>query len=86
MEYCEDGDLFDHLLSCEKYNEEETAKIIKQILSAIRYLHDKNIVHRDLKLENILFENKNAKDLNIKLIDFGLSQLLGINIKEINTK
>jgi hypothetical protein len=29
MEYCEGGDLFDHLLSCEKYNDEETAKIIK---------------------------------------------------------
>jgi len=46
---------------------------VKQILSAIKHLHDRNICHRDLKPENILFESK-SKDAQIKLIDFGLSK------------
>ena len=52
--------------------EEKISVIIKNILSAVSYLHSKNICHRDLKLENIMF--KDLSDLNtIKLIDFGLS-------------
>ena len=45
---------------------------MKQILSSISYLHDKGFVHRDLKAENLLFENK-SEDANLKLIDFGVS-------------
>jgi serine/threonine protein kinase len=56
----------------EEINEEKISLIIKNILSAVSYLHSKNICHRDLKLDNIMF--KNILDLNtIKLIDFGLS-------------
>ena len=56
-----------------KIKEEEVSLIIKQILSATEYLHNKLICHRDIKPENIMFSKEN--DLNsIKLIDFGLSQ------------
>ena len=48
-------------------------KFIKQLLSAIKHLHDRNICHRDLKPENILFES-NSKEAQVKLIDFGLSK------------
>ena len=50
---------------------EAKAKIIMgQILNAFAYLHSQNIVHRDVKLENVLIS---AKDMKIKLIDFGFS-------------
>ena len=57
----------------ENIKEEESSLIIKNILSAISYLHSRNICHREIKPENIMF--KNNLDLNsLKLIDFGLSE------------
>ena len=90
MEECCGGSLFDRLLKKiedddETFTEKESAIIFKQIMSAICYCHNQGIVHRDLKLENILFLYK-TKDSPIKVIDFGLSecvQLLGKNLLEI---
>lgn len=66
------GDLY----SRDPYTEEEAARISSSILSAIAYMHSKNIIHRDLKYENILFVNTSPK-AEIKLIDFGLSAAFG---------
>ncbi|XP_055057779.2 serine/threonine-protein kinase 33 isoform X2 [Misgurnus anguillicaudatus] len=76
-ELCEEGDL-KHLLQKNKsFTEEQTRQIIKNISEAIVYLHKKDIVHRDLKLENILVKSchrGNDNDVvNIKVTDFGLS-------------
>jgi calcium-dependent protein kinase len=69
------GELLDrlHAQSGHKYTEKVACGYILTMVSAIRYLHEHNIVHRDLKLENFLFESQ-APDSQMKLIDFGLSQ------------
>jgi calcium-dependent protein kinase len=79
MEECLGGTLFDRLLKKmededETFTEKEAAKIFKQIMSAVCYCHNQGIVHRDLKLENVLFLNKTA-DSPIRIIDFGLSEI-----------
>ena len=56
----------------ETFSEKDAAFIFKQIISAINYCHKEGIVHRDLKMENVLFLDK--KKLDIKIIDFGLSE------------
>ena len=56
------------------FSEDIAAKIVKQIISAIKHLHDHGICHRDLKLENIMLENRNIRDPMVKVIDFGLAQ------------
>ena len=85
MEYCEGGELFEQLIQIGKFSEADAAQIIKQLLSAIKHLHDKNIAHRDLKPENVIFANKD-QDINIKLIDFGLSKSLRLDGKRMMTK
>jgi calcium-dependent protein kinase len=79
MEECNGGEFFDSLAKRAKeknmYTEKECAKIFKQILEAVNYLHAHGVCHRDLKPENILFSNV-ADDSCLKLIDFGLSKVL----------
>ena len=79
QELCTGGELLSKVQKPLK--EKEIAKIFKQIMSAIAYCHEKGIVHRDMKLENILFATE-KEDSPIKIIDFGLSVLLGK--KDIN--
>lgn len=78
MELCEDGELKEVLDTKGHFSENETRLIIQSLASAIAYLHNKDIVHRDLKLENILvkssfLDDNNEMNLNIKVTDFGLA-------------
>jgi serine/threonine protein kinase len=58
-----------------RFPEIDVKKIMKVLISAINYIHKHNIVHRDLKLENILLVNANDP-FSIKIIDFGISGIL----------
>ena len=72
MEYLKYGTLETWIKKNKNISEEEASLIIKEVLSAIAYLHQNQICHRDLKPENIMFSKEN--DLSsIKIIDFGLS-------------
>eukprot|EP01071_Lankesteria_metandrocarpae_P008096 Lankesteria_metandrocarpae@DN4865_c2_g1_i2.p1 len=66
------GELFDEIISRKRFSEADAARIVKQVLSGIAYMHRNKIVHRDLKPENLLLESK-KKDAIVKIIDFGLS-------------
>lgn len=57
---------------------------MRQSIHAIKYFHAKGIVHRDLKLDNILVQGIGSNDLRIKMIDFGMSKITGKGNKKIN--
>lgn len=69
-ELCCGGELFDYLAEKGRLSEEETRIIFGQLCLAVAYLHDKGIVHRDLKLENVLLDER----CRVKLGDFGFTR------------
>jgi len=73
MECCEGGELFDRLEAKGQFAEGDVADAALQMLRAVNYLHEHRIVHRDIKLENFLYESK-ADDAALKLIDFGFAK------------
>ena len=72
-ELAENGELFNFIYECKKgFPEHISAKIFVEILKSVKIMHDNNIIHGDIKPENILLDN----DFNIKLIDFGFSSII----------
>ncbi|KAJ2359388.1 serine/threonine protein kinase [Coemansia sp. RSA 2618] len=75
LDLATDGELFDEILRREFLSEDDSRKVMLQLLLAIRHLHRMGIVHRDIKLENILLSDRQS--LRLKLADFGLAKILG---------
>ena len=76
MEFCHGKLLFQHFEGKKRVNEQEAAKIMVQVLEALHYLHQRKIVHMDLKSENVIYNGR-----TVKLIDFGLSRHFKTNKK-----
>ncbi|KAI1390203.1 Pkinase-domain-containing protein [Hypoxylon trugodes] len=74
LELAPEGELFNYIVMKQKLTEAETRKLFIQLFQGIKYLHDRNIVHRDVKPENILLVDK---ELHVKLADFGLAKIIG---------
>lgn len=73
MEMLKGGELFERIVGRPRFNEGDTAKLLRPLLESVAYMHDLGIVHRDLKPENILC-GENLEDL--KIADFGLSKMI----------
>lgn len=72
MPFVRGGEVYKHFLKCKRFPEQQVKFYAIQIALAIGYLHKKDICHRDMKLENILIDDKGY----LKLIDFGLAKIL----------
>jgi serine/threonine protein kinase len=72
LEHIPNGELFDLISKKGQLKEDEARKYFHQIIYALDYIHSFGVAHRDLKPENILLDKKN----NIKLVDFGLSNIM----------
>ncbi|KAM6059343.1 calcium/calmodulin-dependent protein kinase type 1 isoform 1-T1 [Theristicus caerulescens] len=76
MQLVSGGELFDRIVEKGFYTERDASALIRQILDAVKYLHDMGVVHRDLKPENLLYYSLD-EDSKIMISDFGLSKIEG---------
>ena len=86
LEYQPEGSLYNHFDVSAKFSENQVKIIMEQLLLTIDFLHKKNLVHRDIKLDNILISKIEDEDkFNVKLGDFGLTAFLkeGQNLDQI---
>jgi serine/threonine protein kinase len=77
MEYMEGGELYEYLASHGPLDAAAGAELLFGLMSAVAHMHDRGIVHRDIKAENLMLVKKGSSaKLTVKLIDFGFSTML----------
>uniref|UniRef100_A0A8C1VPB7 CaM kinase-like vesicle-associated protein n=1 Tax=Cyprinus carpio TaxID=7962 RepID=A0A8C1VPB7_CYPCA len=81
LELATGREVFDWILDQGYYSERDTSNVIRQVLEAVAYLHSLHIVHRNLKLENLVYYNR-LKNSKIVISDFHLAKLENGLIKE----
>lgn len=69
------GELFDHLIRNGAYSEADAARLLREVGSALAFLHGINVVHGDLKPENLMLSSENPLSAVIKLVDFGSAHI-----------
>lgn len=81
MEYVNGGNLHDYLLTqTNKLDEEVVMNFFIQIIVALNHIHSKNVLHRDLKTQNLLIDRHHKI---LKISDFGISKVC-LMVKEVN--
>jgi calcium/calmodulin-dependent protein kinase I len=78
LELLRGGELFDRIAKKKSFSEYEAAQVIRDVASAVQYMHSIGIVHRDLKPENLVYSSK-EQDGVLKITDFGLAKYLGLS-------
>lgn len=72
MEIVKGGELFDRITQKSFYSEKDARDLVSILISALKHCHDNNIVHRDVKAENLLMVS-DEDDADVKLVDFGFA-------------
>ncbi len=70
------GEMFEHLIHNGAYSEADAARLFREVGSAIAFLHGIDLVHGDLKPENLMLSSKNPMDAVIEVVDFGCAQII----------
>ena len=73
LEYLKGGTLKTYLSKFPELNESMLKKVMAQLVNGLKEIHDKCIVHRDIKLDNILIGNYDEENIEVKIADFGLA-------------
>lgn len=81
MDYCEGGDLWQHIAACKKKHtsiaEAQVLRWFTQMCLALKYMHEKKVLHRDLKTQNVFLSKKEGSDMRCaKIADFGIAKVL----------
>lgn len=71
------GEMFEHLVNHGAYSEADAARLVREVASALDYLHGIGVLHNDIKPENLMLSTAETRDGSIQLVDFGCAEVEG---------